>query len=75
MSQTQAGVAWDQALGNGHKIELMGYVGQRRVVQFQSIPAANQIGVLGSSGGVIDLDRDYGGFNARWRLQREWQGG
>lgn len=75
VSQTQAGVAWDQALGNGHKIELMGYVGQRRVVQFQSIPAANQIGVLGSSGGVIDLDRDYGGFNARWRLQREWQGG
>ena len=75
VSQTQAGLAWDQALGNGHKVELMGYVGQRRVIQFQSIPPVNQIGVIGSSGGVIDLDRDYWGFNARWRLQREWQGG
>ena len=25
VSQTQAGVAWYQALGNGHKVELMGY--------------------------------------------------
>ncbi len=75
VSQTQAGLAWDQALGNGHKLELMGYIGQRRVVQFQSVPPANQIGVAGSSGGVIDLDRDYWGFNARWRLQREWQRG
>lgn len=75
VSQTQTGLAWDQALGNGHKVELMGYAGQRRVIQFQSIPPVNQIGVPGSSGGVIDLDRDYWGFNARWRLQREWQGG
>lgn len=75
VSQTQAGWAWEQALGGGHAFELMGYVGQRRVVQFQSIPPASQTGVAGSSGGVIDLDRDYGGFNARWRLQREWQGG
>lgn len=75
VSQTQAGLAWDQALGNGHKVELMGYVGQRRVIQFQSIPPVNQIGVIGSSGGVIDLDRDYWGVNARWRFQREWQGG
>lgn len=74
VSQTQAGLAWDQALGNGHKIELMGYAGQRRVIQFQSIPPGAQ-GAAGSSGGVIDLDRDYWGFNARWRLQQEWQGG
>jgi iron complex outermembrane receptor protein len=74
VSQTQAGIAWDQALGGGHKIELMGYAGQRRVVQFQSIPPTAQNAAT-SSGGVIDLDRDYWGFNARWRLQREWQGG
>lgn len=74
VSQTQAGLAWDQALGNGHKVELMGYTGQRRVIQFQSIPPAAQ-SPAGSSGGVIDLDRDYWGFNARWRLQREWAGG
>lgn len=74
VSQTQAGIAWDQALGGGHKLELMGYVGQRRVVQFQSVPPGAQNAAT-SSGGVIDLDRDYGGLNARWRLQREWQGG
>ena len=74
VSQTQAGLAWDQALGNGQKIELMGYAGQRRVIQFQSIPSDTQL-LAGSSGGVIDLDRDYWGFNARWRMQREWKGG
>lgn len=74
VSQTQAGIAWDQALGGGHKLELMGYVGQRRVVQFQSVPVFAQNAAT-SSGGVIDLDRDYWGLNARWRLQREWQGG
>jgi iron complex outermembrane receptor protein len=77
VSQTQAGLAWDQALGGGHKLELMGYGGQRRVVQFQSIPPGNQnsTNFPGSSGGVIDLDRGYWGFNARWRLQTEWRGG
>lgn len=74
VSQTQFGIAWDQALGGGHKIELMGYAGQRRVVQFQSIPPTAQNAAT-SAGGVIDLDRDYWGLNARWRLQREWQGG
>jgi iron complex outermembrane receptor protein len=74
VSQTQAGIAWDQSLGGGHKLELMGYAGQRRVWQFQSIPPVAQNAAT-SSGGVIDLDRDYWGFNARWRLQRDWQGG
>lgn len=74
VSQTQAGLAWDQALGGGHKLELMAYAGQRAVVQYQSIPPAAQ-GAAGASGGVIDLNRDYWGMNARWRLVREWQGG
>lgn len=74
VAQTQAGIAWDQALGGGHKLELMGYAGQRRVVQYQAIVPTAQTPAT-SSGGVIDLDRDYWGFNARWRLQRDWQGG
>ena len=28
-----------------------------------------------SPGGVIDLDRNYGGTNARWRIDREWSSG
>lgn len=77
VAQTQLGLAFEQALGGGHKLELMGYGGQRQVVQYQSIPVSSQTGPnnLGSSGGVIDLDRDYWGWNARWRHQGDWQGG
>ncbi|WP_353246024.1 TonB-dependent receptor [Limnohabitans sp.] len=77
VAQTQLGLAFEQALGGGHKLELMGYGGQRQVVQYQSIPISSQTGPnnLGSSGGVIDLDRDYWGWNARWRHQGDWQGG
>jgi len=74
VSQTQAGLAWDQALGGGHKLELMGYGGQRQIIQYLSVPPGAQASAS-SGGGVIDLDRDYWGFNARWRLQTEWRGG
>lgn len=74
VSQTQLGVAFEQALGGGHKLELMTYGGQRQVVQFQSIPQGAQ-NAPRSSGGVIDLDRDYWGWNARWRHEGDWQGG
>lgn len=73
VAQSQLGLAWDQALGGGHKIELMGYGGSRQVVQYQAIPTAAQ-GVT-SSGGVIDLDRSYGGWNSRWRWSGEAAGG
>jgi iron complex outermembrane receptor protein len=69
VSQSQLGLAWDQALGGGHKIELMGYGGTRQVVQYQSIPTGAQ-GIT-SSGGVIDLDRHYWGWNGRWRWSGE----
>jgi len=77
VAQTQLGLAFEQALGGGNKLELMGYGGQRQVVQYQSIPLTSQTGAnnVGSSGGVIDLDRDYWGWNARWRNERDWQGG
>lgn len=69
--QTQVGAAWEHRLGDGHRLELMGYVGRRSVVQHQSISAATQ-GAATSPGGVIDLDRGYGGINARWRMDRKW---
>lgn len=74
VSQSQLGLAFEQALGGGHKLELMGYGGQREVVQFQSILPGAQ-GAPRSSGAVIDLNRDYWGVNARWRHERDWQGG
>ncbi len=44
---------------------LMGYAGQRSVEQFLAIPPGPQNSPL-HSGGVIDLDSDYGGIDARW---------
>jgi iron complex outermembrane receptor protein len=44
---------------------LMGYAGQRAVEQFLAIPPGPQNSPL-HAGGVIDLDSDYGGVDARW---------
>ena len=69
--QTQIGAAWEHRLGGGQRLEFMGYVGRRAVMQHQAIPTATQR-VATSPGGVIDLDRSYGGINARWRIDRDW---
>ena len=69
--QTQLGLAWQHRLGGGHGLELIAYGGQRAIVQFQAIPPAAQL-APGSPGGVIDLDRGYGGLNLRWRLARSF---
>ena len=74
VSQGQLGLAWSQALGGGQGLELMGYGGDRRVIQYQAIPVGAQT-PAGSSGGVIDLDRVYWGWNARWRLDRQTDDG
>ena len=74
VSQTQVGLAWDRALGQGHRLELMGYAGQRQVWQYQAIAPGVQAPPR-SSGAVIDLDRAYWGWNARWRWLGDWQGG
>lgn len=67
--QAQAGATYQQSLGGNQTLRLMGYGGQRSVEQFLSLPAAAQGNPL-NSGGVIDLDNDYGGVDARW----SWQG-
>ena len=67
--QSQAGLAYQQALGDAQTLRVMGYGGQRRVEQFLSLPVAAQGNPL-NSGGVIDLGNDYGGVDARW----SWQG-
>jgi iron complex outermembrane receptor protein len=47
----------------------MGYYGHRSVLQFLSIPVGAQRPPT-SSGGVVDLDRNFGGGDARWT----WKG-
>ncbi len=67
--QTQFGAAWEQRLNHEQRLELMGWLGQRGVWQYQAIPPAAQAAPT-SAGGVIDLHRAYGGAHARWRLER-----
>jgi iron complex outermembrane receptor protein len=74
VQQTQLGLAWTHALEDGHSLQLMGYGGQRALVQYQAIPPSAQ-GAPGAAGGIIDLDRQYGGLNARWRLDRQYSTG
>ena len=68
--QTQAGITYQQSLGDAQTLRLMGYGGQRSVEQVLSLPVVAQANPL-NSGGVIDLDNDYGGVDARWAWQGE----
>ena len=75
LSQDQVGIAFDQALGDGHKLELMGYAGQRSTMSFQSTPKQTQLDNPNYPGAAPDLNRDYWGLNARWRLDRSYDSG
>ena len=62
--QRQAGARLEQHTDNG--VFAVGlHAGQRKTWQMLSIPAFAQQ-APGSGGGVIDLDRDYAGLDARW---------
>lgn len=63
--QTQLGLVYAHPLGGGQSLRVMAYQGQRATVQHQAIPVAAQANPL-HPGGVIDLDRHYGGLDLRW---------
>ena len=68
IDQTQGGVAVDHQFNPGTNLHVASYVGRRLIRQYLAlrgeVPAT-------SSGGVADLDRDFGGVGARvsWRTQ------
>jgi iron complex outermembrane recepter protein len=68
VAQNQAGLTYDVELSSLDRIQARVYLGDRRVTQFLAIPLAAQNAPT-SSGGVVDLDRGYGG--AGLRLTRE----
>ena len=70
--QNQAGAVYSAERG-AQTWRLMGYAGQRAVEQFLAIPPGPQNSPL-HSGGVIDLDSDYGGLDARWALHGQLAG-
>lgn len=71
--QNQLGSVYEQQLDDDDQLRVMGYFGQRSVRQYQAIPVAVQRSPL-SPGGVVALDTDYGGLDARWTHDGELAG-
>jgi iron complex outermembrane receptor protein len=62
VNQTQGGVTVDQKLTYDSVLRATGYGGTRTVRQYLAFPGD----AAASSGGVPDLDRSFGGIDARW---------
>ncbi len=60
----QGGLAFERRFG-AHRLHVDAYGGNRRVIQFQSIPKAVQLASARHSGGVIEFDRDFFGLGLR----------
>ncbi|NCI79600.1 TonB-dependent receptor [Acinetobacter kanungonis] len=65
IDQTQTGLTWSKPLNDQNELYAMFYLGNRQVVQYQSIPSSAQKNPR-HAGGVIDFDRDYYGADLRW---------
>ena len=63
--QAQGGAVLEHAFSNANQVRVSAYYGERKIEQYQSIPVATQAAAT-SPGGVIDLDRGFYGFDARW---------
>lgn len=66
IEQTQTGLTWTKPLNDQQELYSMFYLGNRQVVQYQSIPKNTQEANDRHAGGVIDFDRDYYGSDFRW---------
>ena len=65
IEQTQTGLTWTKPLNDQQELYSMLYLGNRQVVQYQSIPKGPQANAR-HAGGVIDFDRHYYGADFRW---------
>jgi iron complex outermembrane receptor protein len=69
IDNTQGGMVYDYRFSAANSVELIGYAGTRQILQFLAVPLGAQIPVT-SSGGVVDLDREFGGLGLRWTYRR-----
>jgi iron complex outermembrane receptor protein len=65
VAQNQVGIVHDLKIGARDSLQSRVYVGDRQVTQYLAIPLAAQNAPT-SAGGVVDLDRTYGGAAVRW---------
>ena len=73
LEQQQGGIVYDHEISDSQSVRIVGYYGHRDIVQYLSIPTATQ-NPPGSAGGVVDLNRKFGGADARWAWQGELGG-
>jgi iron complex outermembrane receptor protein len=62
---SQAGLAWQHELTNSQSLRVSAYGGTRRVEQFLAFDGAGAT----SSGGVVDLDRQFAGLGLEWQAR------
>ena len=67
----QAGLAYERRLTDRDTIRLVGYGGRREVLQYLGFTGV----AITSSGGVVDLDRDFWGSGLQWVHGGELAGG
>ncbi len=65
VSQNQIGLVHDFKIGPRDSLQARVYAGDRQVTQHLAIPLAAQAAAT-ASGGVVDLDRGFGGAGVRW---------
>jgi len=65
IDNTQGGLVYEHKFSPLSSIKLIGYAGTRQVEQFLAVPRVAQISET-NSGGVVDLDREFGGLGLRW---------
>lgn len=68
VEQEQAGIRLQHELSGSQQLLFTGYRGNRQTMQVLTVPVSAQASPT-SGGGVIDLDRDYHGVDARWQWQ------
>ena len=71
--QAQGGAIYEISTDANTQWRVMAYYGERGVQQMLPVPVAAQRNPL-SAGGVVDLDTDYGGMDARWTRRTELAG-
>jgi iron complex outermembrane receptor protein len=65
IAQAQLGLTYGLDVTRSDRLEARVYGGDRQITQYLAIPLVNQAAPT-SSGGVVDLDRGYGGVGLRW---------
>ncbi|MEO9101620.1 MAG: TonB-dependent receptor [Burkholderiaceae bacterium] len=69
VDQQQIGALFEKKVDRDNDLRVMAYGGERKAVQYLSVPAAAQR-PPSSAGGVIDLTRDYAGIDVRWTTRQ-----